>query len=64
MTTTPPEIYLTGDRLFLAREALAAAGRDRDRLDVDSLADLFLPRLRELVQTGKAGYASDAAPPR
>lgn len=52
MRTAPIETYLAGQRLVLAREALAVAGRDRHTIDVDALAERFLPRLRELVQAG------------
>jgi hypothetical protein len=51
--TAPLETYLTGQRLVLAREALAVAGKDRHTINVDTLTERFLPRLRELVQSGK-----------
>jgi hypothetical protein len=51
--TTDPEVYLTGQRLALAREALAAAGKDRDVIELDELADRFLPRLREMILSGR-----------
>jgi hypothetical protein len=51
--TTAPLAYLDGDRLRLAREALALIGNRRATLDdVSVLADLVKPRIRELVQNG------------
>jgi hypothetical protein len=51
--TSPSVAYLDGDRLRLAREALALIGNRRATLDdVSVLADLVKPRIRELVQNG------------
>jgi hypothetical protein len=51
--TSPAVAYLDGDRLRLAREALAVIGERRATLDdVSVLADLVKPRIRELVQNG------------
>ena len=51
--TSPAVAYLDADRLRLAREALALIGNRRATLDdVEVLADLVKPRIRELVQNG------------
>lgn len=51
--TSSPAAYLDAERLRLAREALAVIGDRQTTVDdVAVLAELFKPRLRELVQTG------------
>jgi hypothetical protein len=52
MRTTDPAAYFDDQRLALAREALALAGKDRHTISADELAERLVPRIRELVQAG------------